>query len=179
MTVIDKATAAERLIVSAIVMSERGDDPLAIHVVAASALNVLRDLIKKNGDNYIEQVLKQGMFAAASAHIEGKPIMLPNNPDIEALIQNLAQDIAAGKVHQASDLTITLSGNELHAMLIYITKPYNFLKHADNDPLATLDESDFDSRGAIGHALTALSMVCPGKPLPDEIRPYLEKNDFL
>jgi hypothetical protein len=38
MTVIDKANAAERLIVSAIVMSERGDDPLAIHVVAASAI---------------------------------------------------------------------------------------------------------------------------------------------
>jgi hypothetical protein len=179
MTVIDKVAAAERMVVSAILMSERNDDPLAIHVVAASALNVLRDLIKSSGDNYVAQVLQQGLFAAAKAHLGGTPLSLPINPEMQVLIEKLAQDIDAGKVCIPSDLTVNLTGGELHAMLNYITKPFNFLKHADNDPLATLDESDFDPKGAIGHALTALTMVCPKKSLPVEIKPYLEKYDLI
>lgn len=76
MAEIDKATAAERLVVSAIIMAERGEDPLAIDVVAASALNVLCDLIKKAGDEYVEQVLKIGAFTIASARLKGEPTRL-------------------------------------------------------------------------------------------------------
>jgi chaperonin GroEL (HSP60 family) len=69
MAAIGKAGAAERMVVSAIIMAERGEDPLAIHVVAAAALNVLRDLIDKAGDDYVDQVLKIGAFTVASARV--------------------------------------------------------------------------------------------------------------
>lgn len=58
--------------VSAIIMAQRGEDPLAIHVVTASALNGLRDLIKKAGDEYVEQVLN-GAFTIASAQLPASP----------------------------------------------------------------------------------------------------------
>lgn len=179
MSKIDKPTAAERMIVNAILMVERNDDPLAIHVVASSALNLLRELIKISGNNYMEQVFRLGTFAAANAKISGNPISIPNNPKFENLIERLARDIEAGAVNGPSDLSINLNQNELHKLLKYITTPYNFLKHADEDPSATLDESDFDPQGAIGHAVTALTIACPDKPLPDKIKTYLERLNLI
>lgn len=178
MATIDKPAAAERMIVSAIAMSDRGDDPLAIHVVAASALNLLRELIEKSGDNYVVQVLKLGVFTAATARLKSEPITLPTNPAIDALIEKVMGGIDAGEIKQASDLIVTLSADELRDMLGYIIRPFNFLKHAQRDPLATLDESDFDPDGVIIHALTAFSLICPGKPLPKEIAPFLAKHNL-
>ena len=43
---------------------------------------------------------------------------------------------------------------------------------------AILDEGDFNPDGAIIHALTAFSMICPGKPPPDTIAPFLAKHGF-
>lgn len=179
MAEIDKATAAERLVVSAIIMAERGEDPLAIHVVAASALNLLRDLIKKAGDEYVEQVLKIGAFTIASARVKGEAVNLPTNPEMDAVVEKVIGGIAAGEVTQASDLIINLDAAGRRALLECIVKPYNFLKHADNDPLATMDDSDIDPDHVIGHALSALTMVSPGKSLPDTIEPYLERRGLL
>ena len=82
MAAIGKAGAAERMVVSAIIMAERGEDQLAIHVVAAAALNVLRDLIDKAGDEYVDQVLKIGAFTVASARVKGEPVTIPTNAAI-------------------------------------------------------------------------------------------------
>lgn len=179
MATIDKPAAAERLVVSAIIMAERGEDPLAIHVVAASALNVLRDLITNAGDDYVDQILKVGAFTIASAQVKGEPVTLPTNAAMDAIVEKIVGGIEAGEVAQASDLIITLTAAERRQLLDYIVKPYNFLKHADRDPLATLEETDIDPEGVIAHALTALSMVRPSKSLPDEIKPYLERHDLL
>lgn len=179
MAEIDKATAAERLVVCAIIMAERNEDPLAIHVVAASALNVLRDLIKKAGDEYIEEVLKTGAFTIAMARLKGEPINLPSNAEMDAVIEKVASGIEAGEVTQATDLIFNLDAADRRALLDCIVKPYNFLKHADNDPLATMDDSDIDPDHVIGHALSALTMVSPGKQLPDTIKPYLEQRKLL
>lgn len=176
---IDKPTAAERMIVSAIALSDRGDDPLAIHVVASSALNLLRELIERSGDDYIANVLKLGVFALASAKRKGEPLPLPTNAEMDALIDKVVCGIEAGELEEASDLTINLNADERRNLIGYIIRPFNFLKHAQRDPLATLDESDFDPDGAIIHALTAFSMICPGKPLPDTIAPFLEKHGLL
>ena len=89
------------------------------------------------------------------------------------------QRIEQGAVTQASDLVITLTAAERRDLLSYIVKPCNFLKHADRDPLATLDDGDIDPNGAIAHALSAFTMICPGKALPDEIKPYLERHLLL
>jgi hypothetical protein len=176
---IDKASAAERMLVSAIKMSERGDDRLAIHVLAASSLNVLRDLIEKSGDEYVEQILKIGAFTVAMARLNGEPITLPTNTAMDAIVSKVMMGIDAGEVKQASNLTFALTAGERRGLLSYIVKPYNFLKHADRDPLAILDDDDIDPEGAIAHALSALTMVCPGKGLPDEIKPYLDQHGLL
>lgn len=179
MAIVAKLDAAERLIVAGILMSERGDDALATHVIAASALNMLRELIKNGGDDYAAWVLQQGLWHAASAKLKGTPLSLPTTTEIDQLIDDVAAGIDKGAIKQATDLKITLTPEQLRKQLDYVVKPYNFLKHADRDPLATLDESDVDAVGTIIHALTAYSILCPGKALPDEIAPFLAKHDLM
>lgn len=178
MAKVGKLDAAERLIVSGIRMSGRGDDPFAVHVVASSALNMLRELIQEGGDDYSAWVLRQGLFLLASARLKGAPINLPTTPEIDALIDDVAAGIGKGAIKEPSDLTITLSADERRKLVAYIIRPFNFLKHAQRDPLATLDESDVDPDGAIIHALTAYSMLCPEKPLPEEVAPFLKAHDL-
>lgn len=160
-------------------MSERGEDALAIHVIASSALNMLRELIQNGGNDYAAEVLQQGLWYAASARLNGAPVNLPTTHEIDRLIDDVAAGIDKGTIKQATDLKITLTPEQLHQQLAYVVKPYNFLKHADRDPLATLDESDVDAVGTIIHALTAYSMLCPGKALPEAIAPFLAKHDLL
>ena len=93
--------------VSAIIMAECGEDPLAIHIIAASALNVLRDLIKKAGDEYVEQVLKIGAFTIASARLKSEPVDLSTNAEMDAVVENVIGGIEAGEVTQPADLVIT------------------------------------------------------------------------
>lgn len=178
MTTVSKLAAAERLIVTGIAMSERGEDPLAIHVVAASALNMLRELIQQGGDDYAVWVLQQGLFHAASARRKDTPINLPTTHEMDALIADVAAGMDAGLINQPADLIITLNADELRKLLAYVTRPYNFLKHAQRDPLATLDESDIDPVGVIVHALTAYSMLCPGRELPEQIAAFLAAHDL-
>lgn len=71
--------------------------------------------------------------------------------------------IEAGAVCEAADLVITLSAAEQRRLLDYIVRPYNLFKHADRAPLAMLEEDDIDPHGVISHALTALTMISPGK----------------
>ena len=179
MAIVSKLDAAERLIVAGILMSERDEDALAIHVIAASALNMLRELIQNGRDDYAAWVLQQGLWHAAWAKLKGAPVNLPTTPEIDQLIDDVAAGIDNGAIKQATDLKVTLTPGQLRQQLAYVVKPYNFLKHADRDPLATLDESDVDAVGTIMHALTAYSMLCPGKTLPEEIAPFLAKHDLM
>lgn len=87
--------------------------------------------------------------------------------------------IETGAVREAADLVITLSAAWQRRLLDYIVRPYDFFEHADRDPMAKPEEDDIDPDGVIGHALTALTMISPGKPLPDTIKPYLERHDPL
>jgi hypothetical protein len=176
MSTIDKPAAAERLILAAIAMSDCGEDPLAIHVVAASALSLLRELIEKGGDNYVAKILRQGLFTAATARSKDEPITLPTGPEIDSVIDQVVEAIRTGDVNQPEDLQISLGKDELRDMLGYITRPFNFMKHAQRDPLATLDDTDLDPDGVIVHALTAYSMINPDKGLPDSVKPFLEKH---
>jgi hypothetical protein len=179
MATLDKPAAAQRMIVCAMAMSDRGDDPLAIHVVAASALNLLRELIDRSGDPYIARVLKEGVFTAAKHIMAGEPTNLPESKELDAFIANVIGGIEAGNVQQSSDLIINGTAAEWRGMLAYIVRPFNFLKHADRDPLATLDEGDLDPDGAIMHALTAYSMIRPDFEWPEQAASFLAKHGLL
>lgn len=174
---IDKTEAAERLIVSAIQMVEREDDRLATHLVAASALRILRELMGKDKKEYVAELLKIGMFTLAQMKLSRDIPDLPVPPKVANEVNELAEAIKCGEVTSADDLKPTLE--KPWELLKYIDDPANFLKHADRDPLSVLSEDEFCPEDAISNALTAYSFVCPGKPLPDEIRPYLKRNDFL
>src|SRR3546814_16750620 len=71
--IVDKMTAAERLMQNAVDMIDRKDDPLAIHVVASSALSLLRELVATSGDDYVTQLVKDGLFRAAQSKIQVLP----------------------------------------------------------------------------------------------------------
>jgi hypothetical protein len=174
MAVVEKAVAAERLIGAAITMVERGDDPLAAHLVATSALNILRDLIRKTNQEYVTEVFKRGMFTLANARAAGEPINLDIPPQAAAQIDELAEAIAAGAVTGPDDLGV--AHEKPWELLEYIVRPSNFLKHADRDPLATLDEAHFDPVGAIAHALAAYAMVRPDHPISEQIKAFMDQH---
>lgn len=174
MAKIDKADAAERLIISAITMVEHGVDPLASHLVATSALNVLRDLMRQADQDYVAEVFKRGMFMLAQARAAGEPIDLDVPPQADAQIDELAQAIVDGFVTGPDDLGMV--HDKPWELIGYVVGPSNFLKHADRDPWATLDEKDFDPIGAIGHALAAHAMLRPDHSVSDQIKAFMAQH---
>lgn len=179
MAIVDKMAAAERLIQSAIDMLDRKDDVLAVHVVASSALSLLRELVASEGDDYVARVLKDSVFRAAQAELQGLPTGMPEAAAIEAIVDKVVEGIEAGAVKSAADIVIATPKKEVRAWLDYIFKPYNFLKHADQDPLATLDEADFDPEGALAHAMTAYLMARGDGELPEPFTVFLKKQGIL
>ena len=156
MAIVDKMTAAERLMQNAVDMIDRKDDPLAIHVVASSALSLLRELVGTSGDDYVARLIKDGLFR-----------------------ETVVRGIEEGGWKTAADVVVATPKNEVRAWLDYIFKPYNFLKHADRDPLATLDEGDFDPEGALAHAMTAYLMARGDGKLPETFTAFLKKQGIL
>lgn len=179
MAIIDKMTAAERLIQSAVDMLDRKDDPLAVHVVASSALSLLRELVGVSGDDYVAQLLNEAVYRAAQAELQGLPTGMPDSEELDAIVNTVVAGIQAGAVKSPADIIITTPQKEIRAWLDYIFKPYNFLKHADRDPLATRDEADFDPEGALAHAMTAYLMARGDGKLPEPFTVYLKKQGIL
>ena len=179
MAIVDKMTAAERLMQNAVDMIDRKDDPLAIHVVASSALSLLRELVGTSGDDYVAQLIKDGVFRAAQAKLQGLPTGMPDAEAIDHIVETVTHGIEAGAIKSAADIVIVTPKKEVRAWLDYIFKPYNFLKHADQDPLATLDESDFDPEGALAHAMTAYLMTRGDGKLPETFTVFLKKQGIL
>lgn len=179
MAIVEKMTAAERLMQNAVDMIDRKDDPLAIHVVASSALSLLRELVGTSGDDYVAQLIKDGVFRAAQAKLQGLPTGMPDAEAIDHIVETVTHGIEAGAIKSAADIVIVTPKKEVRAWLDYIFKPYNFLKHADQDPLATLDESDFDPEGALAHAMTAYLMARGDGKLPETFTVFLKKQGIL
>ncbi len=179
MAIVDKMTAAQRLIQSAVEMLDRKDDPLAVHVVASSALSLLRELVGAEGDDYVARVLNEALFRAAQAQLQGLPTGMPEAQEIEEIVDRVVAGIEAGAVKSPTDIIITTPKKEVRAWLDYIFKPYNFLKHADRDPLATREEADFDPEGALAHAMTAYLMARGDGRLPETFTAYRKKQGIL
>ena len=172
MAIVDKMTAAERLMQSAVDMLERKDDPLAVHVVATSALSLLRELVATEGDDYVARLLNEAVFHAAQAKLQGLPTGLPEAQAVDDIVDKIVGGIEAGAVNSPAE-------KQIRAWLDYIFRPYNFLKHADQDPLATLDEADFDPEGALAHAMTAYLMARGDGELPEPFTVFLKKRGIL
>ena len=78
--------------------------------------------------------------------------------------------IEAGAVREAADLVITRSAAERPQLLDFIVRPYNFFKYETAIRWRRLRRTTIDPDGVIGHAVTALTTISPGKPLLDTIK---------
>src|SRR3546814_16654663 len=100
---------------------------------------------------------------------------MPESETVDHIVETVVLGIEEGGWKTATDVVIATPKKEVRAWLDYIFKPYNFLKHADQDPLATLAESDFDPEGALAHAMTAYLMARGDGELTDTFSVFLTK----
>lgn len=171
---LDKQEAAKRLIQSAVSMTNAGSDQLAVHVVATSALNLLRELMKVGGESFTEKVIRSALFYGATRKLEGKDTLLSDQPELNELVDRMAADIEAGHLTDPGELTVKDAGKLERETLRHLVDPYNFLKHADKDPLGTLDEGDVQPVQATCFAVTAYSLLFPTDTFDEEIGKFLD-----
>src|SRR3546814_9879022 len=122
MTIVDKMTAAERLMQNAVDMIDRKDDPLAIHVVASSALSLLRELVGTRGDDYVAQLIKDALFRAAQSKIQGLPTGMPESATVDHTVEPVVLGIEEGGWKTAADVVIATPKQEDRARHDYILK---------------------------------------------------------
>jgi len=167
---ITKQSAAYRLIHAAIHMHDSSEDVLATKVVAASALNILRELLRKRGETFDERVTKQLLWEAARGCLIGERKMGPEFRELDPIILDIAEQIRNGKVKSSDEIFV---GGASLPISLQIIKSYNFLKHADRDPMALLSEETVDAEGAIMLAVYAFSMVFPAEMPSQQMIDYV------
>jgi len=163
-----KQAAARRLISSAVIFARVEGDPLAIHLLAASALNMLRELLRGRGPDYVARAMIEGLFRAASCVARGEPAPFPTDAYTYELLREIADGIVSGHLQSVDDINVTGRSIEFEH-LKHITGPFNFLKHADRDPLEHLNESAFRPVETILHAVCAYAMIFPDQRLDTHV----------
>jgi len=173
-----KQAAAHRLIASSIRMANDGEDALARHVVAASAVNLLRELIADRGPNLTEHALQYSFYSQAMARIDGRPTGFENEEAVCAIVDRIVEAINAGQVKSYMDLRVEVSAAEERRMLDSILRPFNFLKHAQRDPLATLNQDDVNPLHALQVAIAAYYFLFPGETMTPDILAFVESEGW-
>jgi hypothetical protein len=170
-----KQAVAHRLILSAVRMLNHDSDPLVVHAIAASASNLLRELVARRGKNYGSRVFGVALYEAALAAAEGRPSVaqLPDDPAVAAAIAIIRHGIEEGTISGPEDVDIGIPRSIEHEVMQPITAPFNFMKHSDRDPDEVLDESSLRPVQAIAHAIAAYALLFPGDRLPDEVREFI------
>ncbi len=174
-----KQEAAKRLIHAAVEMFPANADPVAIHVVASSALNILRELSKVDGRSFVERVFQSALFNGAASHLAGEPTGLPDHPIVNEWIEGLAQAIQAGVVHAPTDIKINDAQKLEVETLKYLVDPFNFLKHADRDPNGKLDESKVKPVEATSFAVTAYGFLFPADEVDGKVGQFLKEHGVI
>lgn len=170
-----KQAAARRLISSAVILARVEGDPLAIHLLGASALNMLRELLRGRGPDYVSRAIIEALFDAATRIARGDPVPFPTDPHTDELLRVIVEGIESGTVRSANDIGVVGPSIE-YEHLRHITGPFNFLKHADRDPLAHLSESAFRPTETIIHAVCAFAMIFPDQGLDPHVKEFLNEH---
>lgn len=166
-----KQAAALRLIEGAARMCAAGEDAVVVHVVAASALNLLRELLAKRGPGLVEQLLQAGVHQAALTRMQGGQV--PEDEELKRQLDLIVDAIEAGAVTEPADLNVIMGPHTERGLLDPMLRPFNFLKHAQNDPLATLDEADVTPVEALSLAIVAYMMLFPGEAMSPSVQAFL------
>jgi hypothetical protein len=173
-----KQAAAHRLIISAARMATEDNDELATHVVAACAVNLLRELHTARGTDLTQHALQYSFYSQAVARIEGRPTGFEGSDVVEEIVDYVVAAIKSGNVKNHMDLKIDLPEGEDRRYLDPILKPFNYLKHAQRDPLATLDELDVDPLHALRVAIAAYYFLFPGEDMTPAIIEFCEAQGW-
>jgi hypothetical protein len=171
-----KQAAAHRLIQSAVRLCENADDALAAHLVAGSALGLLRDLVAKRGQSYSSRAWAESMFYAARNHKEGKRTPFDDDPQLARVIRLICKGIEDGSLTSAEDVKVRMSLQAEKQLLAHISQPTNFLKHADRDPNNLIDLADVKPIEATMHAITAYAMLFPKDRIPAELEKFVLRH---
>jgi hypothetical protein len=133
---ISKVAAAQRQLDAAIRLFFQREDELAIHTVAAAALGILRDLIKRRGRHFTKEVFREGISSIAKQYVAGK---LP--PDKKALIEGsslmtmiqplIESTRAQGDDFDTKGINVVVTKQREHKL--WLSQATSFLKHADRD----------------------------------------------
>lgn len=175
-----KSAAAARLVVSAVRMARRGEDDLAVYVVAASAFNMLRELLNARGEPYTETLVKSYILDAAIAKLNGVAREVAAHPEaLSHVVETVADGLRSGEVQGINDFSLGIDHIEDRRWLDHLIAPYNFLKHASRDPLKSLSESAVKPRDACIAAITAFVILFPADQLPGEIKAFLKSEGML
>lgn len=166
-----KQAAARRLIEGAARMSAVGEDAVAVHVVAASALNLLRELLAQRGPGLVEQLMQAGIYQTALLRMQGGQV--PEHPEFERQLDLIIEAIEAGIVTEPADINLLMGPHSERGLLDPMLRPFNFLKHAQKDPLATLNEADVKPVEALNLAIVAYMMLFPGEGMSQPVRAFL------
>lgn len=171
-----KQAVAHRLILSAVRMLHRNEDPLVVHATAACASNLLRELVGRRGQGYAARVFGVALYEAALASLEGRASIaeLPKDPTVDAAVAIVRRGIEDGTISSAEDVDIGVPKSAEHDAMRPITAPFNFMKHSDRDSDAVLDEGSLQPIQAIAHAVAAYALLFPSEILPREVQEFLQ-----
>lgn len=177
---VKKIAAASRQLDAAIRMFFVNEDELAIHSVASAAFRILRDLIKKRGNNLADEVLRQGIYAVAQQYAKGvlpkEMLKLIENTQLMVVIKNIIDDERTQGEKFDFGRIVIRGRNEQRA---WPSKAANFLKHADRDSEEHLALDEVKNESVLIGACTAYLKLM--KTLTPEMMAFIAfwaaKND--
>lgn len=156
---VTKAAAARRQLDAAIRLWFAEEDDLAIHTVGAAAYRILRDLMEKRDLQPAGEFVRLGLFSFAQSVVEGRDVNLPDGAEIQAIIDRLAEAIKAGEVRSVDDISPIRDRNGWWKTF---NVPADFLKHADRDLDAGIQESDIDNKSLLLSACGTYARIFSG-----------------
>lgn len=169
---INKLSAAERQINSAIRMYFMEEDLLSIHTVASAALNIYADLMRMRGKEPAVHGLAYGLLRMARDYIDGnlsdKQLSELGEAGVEAILP-MIDVLKNNPKFDIEEIKATGSHQFVRDYWVDKRKGYNFLKHADRDHDGMLDEANINNEdiilNAIGNSLHLNCVITPEKEL--------------
>jgi hypothetical protein len=160
---INKLSAAKRQLQAAIRLYFMGEDELAIHTVASAAYGILKDLKAERGQSEAADVVQSTYFYLVRDFHRGTlPKHMISDPVAVAEIRKIADDLpeitADSKMH---DMQVSTSKALERQYWGQTNRTANFLKHASQDSLESLDLSTVDNDLLLARSCSAYQDVSP------------------
>ncbi len=168
---VNKLAAARRLLRAAVRLHCLKEDALAVHVVASSGYNILNELKRSRGQNEANLVAETemlGMLKMAQDMAAGR---LPANVmaalDKDEYTRRFLERLASQlKITEHTDITSLVESVDVDEQFSRSfhrkrTHAFNFLKHANSDSEALLNEGAVDNFSLMLNAMISYESIAP------------------